>query len=38
MAKARDIPGLGPDIAMREAASRTVQTRAAEVFSFATGV
>jgi CHAD domain-containing protein len=38
MAKARDIPGLGPDIAMWEAASRTVQTRAAEVFSFATGV
>jgi CHAD domain-containing protein len=38
MAKARDIPGLGPEIPMREAASRTVQTRAAEVFSFATGV
>ena len=38
MAKAREIPGLGPDIPLREAAARTVQTRTAEVFSFASGV
>jgi CHAD domain-containing protein len=38
MAKALAIPGLGPEIPMREAAARTVQTRTAEVFSFAAGV
>src|SRR6478735_8585866 len=38
MARARAIPGLGPDIAMREAAGRTVEIRAREVFSFAEGV
>ncbi len=38
MARAREIPGLAPDIPMREAAARTVQTRAGEVFGFATGV
>jgi CHAD domain-containing protein len=38
MAKAREIPGLGPDISLRDAAARTVQVRTAEVFSFADGV
>jgi CHAD domain-containing protein len=38
MAKARPIPGLGPDIAMREAAARTIEVRAQEVFEFAEGV
>jgi CHAD domain-containing protein len=38
MARARDIPGLGPGIPMREAASLTVQTRTSEVFGFAAGV
>jgi CHAD domain-containing protein len=38
MARARDIPGLGPDIPMREAAARTVQVRTSEVFAFAAGV
>src|SRR5205823_1390337 len=37
MAKAREIPGLGPDIALRDAAARTVQVRTAEVFGFAHG-
>jgi CHAD domain-containing protein len=38
MARARDIPGLGPDMPMREAAALTVQTRVSEVFAFAGGV
>jgi CHAD domain-containing protein len=38
MAKAREIPGLSPDMPMREAAARTVQTRAGEVFEFAANV
>lgn len=38
MARARDIPGLGPDIPMREAAARTIQTRASEVFAHSAGV
>jgi CHAD domain-containing protein len=38
MAKAREIPGLGPDMPMREAAALIVQTRAGEVFAFADGV
>src|SRR5204863_3412069 len=35
MAKAQPIPGLGPDIPLREAAARTIEIRAREVFSFA---
>ena len=38
MARAREIPGLGPDMPMREAAALIVQTRAGEVFAFADGV
>jgi CHAD domain-containing protein len=38
MARARAIPGLGPDMPMREAAAVTVQTRTSEVFAFADGV
>ena len=38
MARARAIPGLSPDIPMSEAAARTVQTRASEVFAYAAGV
>jgi CHAD domain-containing protein len=38
MAKAREIPGLGPQIPLREAAARTVQVRTSEVFEFADGV
>ena len=38
MAKAKPIRGLGPDIAMGEAAARTIEVRAREVFSFAEGV
>ena len=38
MAKARDIPGLTPEMPMREAAARIVQTRASEIFGFAAGV
>jgi CHAD domain-containing protein len=38
MARARAIRGLGPDMPLREAAARTVQTRAIEVFEFAAGV
>ena len=35
MAKAKPIRGLGPDIPMRDAAARTIEVRAKEVFSFA---
>jgi CHAD domain-containing protein len=38
MARARAIGGLGPDMPMREAAARTVEVRAKEVFSFAGAV
>ena len=38
MAKARPVPGLGPDISMREAAARTIEVRAQEVFEYASGV
>lgn len=38
MARARDIPGLGPDMPMRAAAELTVRTRTTEVFEFASGV
>jgi len=38
MAKAREIPGLGPDIPLREAAARTIQVRTSEVFTYAHGV
>jgi CHAD domain-containing protein len=38
MAKAREIPGLGPEIAMREAAARTIAVRTQEVFEHASGV
>jgi CHAD domain-containing protein len=35
MAKAKPITGLGPDVAMREAAARTIEVRSREVFAFA---
>jgi CHAD domain-containing protein len=38
MAKAEPISGLEPDTPMREAAARTIEVRAREVFSFAGGV
>ena len=38
MAKARPVPGLGPDIPLREAAGRTIEVRSAEVFEFERGV
>jgi CHAD domain-containing protein len=38
MAKARPVPGIAPQTPMREAAARTVEVRAREVFSFADGV
>ena len=38
MAKAREVPGLGPDVAFREAAGRAVEVRAQEVFDHAEGV
>ena len=38
MAKARPIEGLGPDLPLREAATRIVEVRAAEVFEFEQGV
>src|SRR5437764_4461620 len=38
MAKAEPIPGLGPDIALREAAARTIEVRSREVFTYAPGV
>jgi CHAD domain-containing protein len=38
MARARDIPGLGPDLPMREAAARTIETRTSELFSHSSGV
>jgi CHAD domain-containing protein len=38
MAKARDIPGLAPDLPYAEAAARTVELRAQEVFDQAEGV
>jgi CHAD domain-containing protein len=38
MAKARPIPGIGPETPMREVAARTVEVRTDEVFAFADGV
>ena len=38
MAKARDIPGLAPDLPYAEAAARTVELRAEELFDHAEGV
>jgi CHAD domain-containing protein len=38
MARASDIPGLGPDMPMREAAARTIQTRTSELFAHSSGV
>jgi CHAD domain-containing protein len=38
MAKAREIPGIRPQTAFREAAARTVEVRTDEVFSFREGV
>lgn len=38
MARARDIPGLGPDMPMREAAARTIEVRTGEVFDYAANV
>jgi CHAD domain-containing protein len=38
MARALEVPGLVPDMPLREAAARTVQTRTGEVFGFAAGV
>jgi CHAD domain-containing protein len=38
MAKARDVPGLGPDVPYAEAAARTVAIRAEELFEHAGGV
>src|SRR3954447_25802029 len=38
MARARPIPGLGPEIPLRDAAARTIRVRTAEVFGFAHGV
>jgi CHAD domain-containing protein len=38
MAKARDIPGLAPDLSYAEAAARTVWLRAQELFDHAEGV
>jgi len=38
MARAKQIPGLGPDMPMREAAARTIEVRAREVFAFTEGV
>jgi CHAD domain-containing protein len=38
MAKARPIPGIGPELPMREAAARTIAVRTEEVFEHAAGV
>ena len=38
MAKAREIPGIGPGTPFREAAARAVEVRTEEVFSFRDGV
>ena len=38
MAKAKDIPGLGPEVRFADAAAMAVEVRAEEVFSFAEGV
>jgi CHAD domain-containing protein len=38
MAKARDIPGLAPELRYRDAAARTVSVRAEELFHHAAGV
>ena len=38
MARAREIPGIGPDISFREAAASAVAVRAEEVFEFEEGV
>jgi CHAD domain-containing protein len=38
MAKARPIPGIGPDTPMYEVAARTIEVRAREMFEFADGV
>ena len=38
MAKAREIPGIGPDIRFRDAAAAAIAMRAEEVFEFEDGV
>jgi CHAD domain-containing protein len=38
VAKAREIPGIGPDISFRDAAASAVAVRAEEVFAFEEGV
>lgn len=38
MAKARDVPGLAPEIPLREAAARTIEVRAREVVELQDGV
>ena len=38
MAKAREIPGIGPDLPFRESAARAVEVRTEELFSFSEGV
>ena len=38
MAKAREIPGIGPDISFRDAAASAVAVRSEEVFAFEEGV
>jgi CHAD domain-containing protein len=38
MARAREIPGLRGDVPMHEAAARTIEVRAQEVFEYAAGV
>ena len=38
MAKAREIPGLGPSLPFREAAAATIEIRSEELFAFAEGV
>ncbi len=38
MAKARPIPGIGPDVSFREAGASAVEVRTRELFSFAEGV
>ena len=38
MAKAREIPGIGPDLPFRESAARAVEVRTEELFSYSEGV
>jgi len=38
VAKARPIPGIGPDVSFREAAASAVEVRTGELFAFAEGV